>query len=168
VLPLVSFVCGCPESCTQSRSGAYLNWPGTLKSLAMEFEMVIAERLRALREQKQLSQGDIENRTGLLRCYISRVENGHTLPSIETLEKIARALQVPIYQIFYDGEKPPAIRPLKIREGWGSTGHDARTLERFRRLLQRTSVSDLKLLMFMAQRMSQNSRRADAKKRRVT
>jgi transcriptional regulator with XRE-family HTH domain len=53
--------------------------------------MVIAERLKALREQKNLSQGDIEKRTGLLRCYISRVENGHTVPAIETLEKMARA-----------------------------------------------------------------------------
>src|SRR6266702_3009611 len=53
--------------------------------------MVIADRLRVLREEKQLSQGDIEKRTGLLRCYISRVENGHTVPAIETLEKMARA-----------------------------------------------------------------------------
>jgi len=52
--------------------------------------MVISDRLRALREEKKLSQGDIEKRTGLLRCYISRVENGHTVPAIETLEKMAR------------------------------------------------------------------------------
>ncbi len=61
--------------------------------------MIISERLRELREAKQLSQGDIEKRTGLLRCYLSRVENGHTIPAIETLEKIARALEVPIYQL---------------------------------------------------------------------
>jgi transcriptional regulator with XRE-family HTH domain len=126
--------------------------------------MVIAERLRALREQKQLSQGDIENRTGLLRCYISRVENGHTMPSIETLEKLARALEVPVYQLFYDGEKPPAIKPRKISEGWGSTGQDARTLERFRRLLRRTSAGDLELLMSMAHRMSRNPKRTGGMK----
>ncbi len=57
--------------------------------------MIISERLRELREAKQLSQGDIEKRTGLLRCYLSRVENGHTIPAIETLEKMARALEVP-------------------------------------------------------------------------
>ena len=49
--------------------------------------MVIGEKVRVLREQKKMSQGDIEKRTGLLRCYISRVENGHTVPSIDTLEK---------------------------------------------------------------------------------
>ena len=65
--------------------------------------MVIADRLRAIREQKNMSQGDIEKRTGLLRCYISRVENGHTVPAIETLEKMARAMKVPMYQLFYDG-----------------------------------------------------------------
>ena len=64
--------------------------------------MVISERLRALREQKNLSQGDIEKRTGLLRCYISRVENGHTVPAIETLEKMVRAMEVPMYQLFYE------------------------------------------------------------------
>ena len=72
--------------------------------------MVISDRLRAIREQKDLSQGDIEERTGLKRCYVSRVENGHTVPSIETLEKMARALEVPMYQLFYDGEAPPKSR----------------------------------------------------------
>ena len=62
--------------------------------------MIIGDRLRDLREAKQLSQGDIEKRTGLLRCYLSRVENGHTVPAIETLEKMARALEVPMYQYF--------------------------------------------------------------------
>jgi transcriptional regulator with XRE-family HTH domain len=62
--------------------------------------MIIGGRLRLLRETNQLSQGDIEKRTGLLRCYISRVENGHTVPSIDTLGKMARALEVPMYQLF--------------------------------------------------------------------
>jgi transcriptional regulator with XRE-family HTH domain len=56
--------------------------------------MAIGDRLRALREEKKFTQGDIEKRTGLLRAYISRVENGHTVPAIETLEKFARALEV--------------------------------------------------------------------------
>src|SRR5450631_930758 len=123
--------------------------------------MIIGDRLRALREERNLSQGDIEKRTGLLRCYISRVENGHTVPSIETLEKMARALEVPMYQLFYDGSKPLEMKPLKVAPGWGSTGRDARTLNRFRRLLRRTSAEDRKLLLFMAQKMSQRQKRAD-------
>jgi transcriptional regulator with XRE-family HTH domain len=82
--------------------------------------------LRGLREEKKLSQGDIEKRTGLLRCYISRVENGHTVPAIETLEKMSRALEVPLYQLFYDGEEPPELPNLPKRKtadeiAWGST-----------------------------------------------
>jgi hypothetical protein len=49
-----------------------------------------------------MSQGDVEKRTGLLRCYISRVENGHTVPSVDTLEKMTRALEVPTYRLFTD------------------------------------------------------------------
>ena len=52
--------------------------------------MIIGDRLREMREAKKLSQGDVEKRSGLFRCYISRVENGHTVPAIETLEKMAR------------------------------------------------------------------------------
>jgi transcriptional regulator with XRE-family HTH domain len=71
--------------------------------------MIMGDRLRALREQKGLSQGDIEERTGLIRCYVSRVENGHTVPAVETLEKFARALEVPMYQLFYDDKEPPSL-----------------------------------------------------------
>ena len=85
--------------------------------------MVIGDRLKELREAKELSQGDIEKRSGLLRCYISRVENGHTVPAVETLEKMARALEVPMYRLFHDGEAEPSIRKLKPPKGgeeWGS------------------------------------------------
>jgi transcriptional regulator with XRE-family HTH domain len=77
--------------------------------------MVIGRRLRKLREEKNLSQGDIENRTGLLRCYISRVENGHTVPSLGTLEKLAAALESPLFQLFYEGQEPPTLPHLSAR-----------------------------------------------------
>jgi transcriptional regulator with XRE-family HTH domain len=76
----------------------------------------ITSRLPAMREEKHFSQGDIEKKTGLLRCYICRVENGHTVPAIETLEKMARALEVPVYQLFYDGEEPPKLPNLPKRK----------------------------------------------------
>jgi transcriptional regulator with XRE-family HTH domain len=125
--------------------------------------MIVADRLRALREQKQLSQGDIEKRTGLLRCYISRVENGHTVPAIETLEKLARAMEVPIYQIFYDGEEPPKVPNLSKRNTtdeivWGSRGREARALSRFRMLLGRMKAGDRELLLGIAQKMARPRR----------
>jgi transcriptional regulator with XRE-family HTH domain len=122
--------------------------------------MIIADRLRGLREEKQLSQGDIEKRTGLLRCYVSRVENGHTVPAIETLEKMARALEVPLYQLFYDGEEPPVLPNLLKRkssdeDAWGSSGKDARYLNKLRRLIGKSDDDKRKLLLHMAQKMAQ-------------
>ena len=120
--------------------------------------MIIGDRLRVLREQKRFSQGEIEKRTGLLRCYISRVENGHTVPAVETLEKFARALEVPLYQLFYDGDEPP--KQPNVPKGrssgvliWGDNGKDARTLAKFRQLLSRTDEEDRRLLLFMAKKM---------------
>jgi transcriptional regulator with XRE-family HTH domain len=124
--------------------------------------MIIGEKLKAIREHRNMSQGDIEKRTGLLRCYISRVENGHTVPAIETLEKLARAMEVPMYALFYDGEKPPKPNiPMSVSdEGWGGSGRDAKTLHRFRRLMRRADKGDVKLLLFMAQKMSQKKKRS--------
>jgi transcriptional regulator with XRE-family HTH domain len=121
--------------------------------------MIIGDRLREMREEKKLSQGDIEKRTGLLRCYISRVENGHTVPAIETLEKLARALEIPLYQLFYDGEEPPKLPNLLKRKSshdiaWGSAGKEARYLNKLRRLLGKTEEGDRKLLFQMALKMS--------------
>jgi transcriptional regulator with XRE-family HTH domain len=121
--------------------------------------MVIGDRLRSIREDKKLSQGDIEKRTGLLRCYGSRVENGHTVPAVETIEKFARALEVPMYQLFYDGNKPPELPNLPKRRTaddiiWGSTGKDARYLAKFRRLLGRTTERDRNLLLSIAQKIA--------------
>ena len=125
--------------------------------------MTIGNRLRDLREQELLSQGDIEKRTGLLRCYVSRVENGHTVPSIETLEKLARALEIPLYQLFYDGEEPPKLPNLPKRKteddiAWGNSGKEAKMLDQFRRLLGRTNEKNQAILLFMAQKMAQSSR----------
>jgi transcriptional regulator with XRE-family HTH domain len=120
--------------------------------------MIISDRLRALREEKNLSQGDIEKRTGLLRCYISRVENGHTVPAIETLEKMARAFEIPMYKLFYDGDEPPKLANLPKRKSseegaWGSSGKDARFLNKLRRVLSKTDEEHRKLVLHMAQKM---------------
>jgi transcriptional regulator with XRE-family HTH domain len=121
--------------------------------------MVIGDRLRSLREAKDFSQGEIEKRTGLLRCYISRVENGYTVPAVETLEKFARALEVPMYQLLYDGETPPQLpEKLKRNSGykpeWGSSGKDARMLHKFRRLLGKTKDGDKQILLSIARKMA--------------
>ena len=121
--------------------------------------MIIGDRLREMREEKKLSQGDVEKRTGLLRCYISRVENGHTVPAVETLEKLARAFEVPLYQLFYEGKEAPQVPSLLKRKsseegGWGSTGKDARYVNKLRRLLGKSNENDRKLVLHMAQKMA--------------
>lgn len=127
--------------------------------------MVISDRLRQLREDKKLSQGDIEKRTGLLRCYISRVENGHTVPAIETLEKLARALEVPMYQLFYDGDEPPTLPNLLKRKTaddivWGSSGKNSIYLHKLVKCLSKATDSDRKLILAMAQKVAgERSRR---------
>jgi transcriptional regulator with XRE-family HTH domain len=129
-------------------------------SNAMEGQVVIiGERLRALREEKKFSQGEIEKRTGLLRCYTSRVENGHTVPSVETLEKFARALEVPMYQLFYEGEEPPKLPNLLKRKSaddilWGGSGKDADMLRQFCRLFSRMEKDKLELVLFTANKMT--------------
>jgi transcriptional regulator with XRE-family HTH domain len=130
--------------------------------------MIISDRLRQLREEKKLSQGDIEKRTGLLRCYISRVENGHTVPAIETLEKLARALEVPLYQLFYEGDEPPKLPNLLKRKTaddivWGSSGKQAVYLHKLRKCLSKAGDADRKLILAMAQKLAGGrSRRAQA------
>ena len=114
--------------------------------------MIIGDRLREIRIQRDLTQGDVEQRTGLLSCYISRVENGHTIPSVETIEKFARALEIPLYQVFYDGETPLNLTHLPGRKtsddlAWGSKGKDARFLNKLRGLLSKTGQEDRRLLM---------------------
>jgi transcriptional regulator with XRE-family HTH domain len=123
--------------------------------------MDICLRIRQLREHKRLSQGDIEQRTGLLRCYISRVENGHTVPAIETLEKIARALETPMYQLFYEGEDPPqvAIVPERLKGDWASQGKGYRTLRKFQQALGAMNQSQRRFLLEMATVMTGRKRK---------
>lgn len=125
--------------------------------------MIIGDRLRELREEQNLSQGDIEKRTGLLRCYVSRVENGHTVPAIETLEKMARALQVPLYQLFYDGENPPEPPKLpKTNERetglFGANQKESRYLRKLSTALRKIEGPQRNLVLFMAIKMARPRR----------
>src|SRR5260370_26636009 len=116
--------------------------------------MVIGNKLKELRETKKLSQGDIEKRTGLLRCYISRVENGHTVPNVDTLEKMARALEVPMYRLFTDDAhvKKPNI-PISKIETTHNKKQDAQ-LRPFAKALSRMNDKDRGLLLHMASKIA--------------
>ena len=110
--------------------------------------MDIGKRLLALRTAKDLSQGDIEKRTGQLRCYISRVENGHTTPSLETLERWAKALDVEVYQLFFEGKGQP--EPVPTAATKGQNKREGELLALFRR----ANEADKQLMLHMARKMA--------------
>jgi transcriptional regulator with XRE-family HTH domain len=119
--------------------------------------MQIGAKLRELRIAKNLSQGDIQKRTGLFRCYTSRVEHGHTVPSVETLEKYAHALEVPLYRLFTeeDSVKVPKLRhPKDDSSSWGISGKERDAFQTLARALARMDEGDRKLLLSMAQGMA--------------
>jgi len=123
--------------------------------------MVIGTRLRNLRVERDLSQADLGSRTGLLQCYISRIEQGHTVPSLETLEKFAQALGVPLHQLFYDqgGSLPtPHLTPRspleELPEEDGSAGREARFLLQIRKLVGRMAQSNRQLLLDVAVKLA--------------
>jgi transcriptional regulator with XRE-family HTH domain len=123
--------------------------------------MSIGAKIREVRQKKGLSQGDIERVTGLLRCYTSRVENGHTVPSLETIEKFALALDIPVYELFYPDDnglprkEAGVARTLEeMAEGDSKESLEARFLLKFRTLLGHISDSDRQMLLTMARKLA--------------
>lgn len=115
--------------------------------------MKIGTTIRALRLQKGLSQGDIEKKTGLLRCYLSRVENGHTVPSLDTLSKIAIALDVPLAQFFADDTLNRQLVNQKLSDD------ELRFLTQIRRYSTNLNDSDRKLLLAMVRKFAATATR---------
>jgi len=111
--------------------------------------MNIGETIRNFRLQKGMSQSDIEKRTGLLRCYLSRVENGHTIPSLDTLAKIATAMEVPLAQFFNDSNGDNGNKNLpQLSE------EEVRFLSQIRRYSSNLNDSDRKLVIAMVKKMA--------------
>jgi len=120
-----------------------------MKSPSTESNMNIGETIRNYRLQKGMSQGDIEKRTGLLRCYLSRVENGHTIPSLDTLAKIATAMDVPLGQFFNDHHSNGNAKNLPPL-----TEDEVRFLSQVRRYSSNLNDSDRKLVLAMVKKMA--------------
>lgn len=111
--------------------------------------MNIGETIRNFRLQKGMSQGDIEKRTGLLRCYLSRVENGHTIPSLDTLAKIATAMELPLAQFFSGGSSDNGGKVMpQLAED------EVRFLTQIRRYSPNLNDSDRKLVIAMVKKMA--------------
>jgi transcriptional regulator with XRE-family HTH domain len=122
--------------------------------------MPIGKRLRERRQEKGLSQNAMERATGLLRCYISRIEHGHGIPSIETLERFATALGVPLYRLFYTGADAPPTPHLTLRPsleelaaGRGPAAKEARYLQKWEAFSGRLAEPDREIVLGLARRL---------------
>ncbi len=111
--------------------------------------MNIGETIRNYRLQRGMSQGDIEKRTGLLRCYLSRVENGHTIPSLDTLAKIAGGHGPALSQFFSEGRTATAHKGLPQL-----SDDEVRFLSQIRRYSVSLNDSDRKLVLAMVKKMA--------------
>lgn len=116
--------------------------------------MNIGVTIRNYRLQKGMSQGDIEKRTGLLRCYLSRVENGHTIPSLDTLAKIAGAMDLPLSQFFTDSGHTNGSKGLPQL-----SDDEVRFLSQIRRYATNLNESDRKLVLAMVKKMAASAGR---------
>lgn len=115
--------------------------------------MQIGTTIRAHRLQKGFSQGDIEKKTGLLRCYLSRVENGHTVPSLDTLSKIASALDLPIAQFFSDDSLNKQMSTQKLSD------EELKFLNQIRRYSSNLTKPDRELLLTMVRKFAATATR---------
>src|SRR5450432_705725 len=123
--------------------------PHTRNKQQSESSMNIGETIRNYRLQKGMSQGDIEKRTGLLRCYLSRVENGHTIPSLDTLAKIAGAMEIALSQFFSESGYSNGSKNLPQL-----SDDEVRFLSQIRRYAVSLNDSDRKLVLAMVKKMA--------------
>jgi transcriptional regulator with XRE-family HTH domain len=120
--------------------------------------LVIGKHLRDLRTAKGLTQHDVEERTGMLCCYLSRIENGRTVPSVDTLEKLAAAYEIPLWKVFRDGRD--RSKPFQLRsDRKESSPKDGQFLQKLAERLPNLRQRDLHLLLHMAQRMAFKGKR---------
>ncbi len=127
--------------------------------------MVIGKHLRDLRVAKGLTQRHVEDRTGILCCYLSRIENGRTVPSVDTLEKLAAAYEIPLWKIFRDSRD--RTKPLRLHsDRKAETPKDAQFLTKLAERVPHMRQRDLHLLLHMAQRMALKERRIGNRKHR--
>jgi len=64
----------------------------------------VAHAVRDLRHVRNLSQRQLATRMGVPRTYISKIENGKAMPTLSSLDRLARALQVDISTLLRDAK----------------------------------------------------------------
>lgn len=115
-------------------------------------KLYIGTVIRNYRTGRGLSQGDIERRTGLLRCYLSRVENGHTVPSLETLAKIADAIGISLADFFPAPDTPEEREARRLAEEL--TEEELWILTELKRCTDGLAESDKELVLALIRRVA--------------
>jgi transcriptional regulator with XRE-family HTH domain len=116
--------------------------------------MNLGESIRKIRQAKGLSQGEMQKRTGILRSYLSRVENGHTVPSLATLQRLATAMGVALAD-FFAAEGEGAVATASIS---GDTA--TQYLGELKNYLPQLSTEQRQKLLAMVKEMTQSVRRS--------
>jgi transcriptional regulator with XRE-family HTH domain len=125
--------------------------------------MVIGDKLKKLREERNMTQGDVFEKTGLLRVYLSRLENGRTTPSVDTLEKLAAAYEIPMYQLFVEEgtrvEKPD-IPGVKFGRPKNPSKQQDKELRQFAKAWSRMNERQRMLLYQLAAKLARHPRKS--------
>ncbi len=79
-------------------------------------DLGIGGKIRDLRQRRRYTLQDLSAKTGLSKPLLSQVENGHVMPPVATLLKIARALEVNISYFFQEEEQEQKVSVTRASE----------------------------------------------------
>ncbi len=86
----------------------------------MEVRALVATNIRRLRVERGISQDDLALAAGVERAYVGHLERATRNPTIETLSKIAKAMDIHIRELFLEpreGDRPPATLKAGRKKG---------------------------------------------------
>lgn len=72
------------------------------RMLPKKSELLVSfgEIIRDIRKEKELSQEELAEKAGLHRTYIGMIERGEKNITLENINKLSKALQTPLYELF--------------------------------------------------------------------
>jgi transcriptional regulator with XRE-family HTH domain len=75
----------------------------------------LARRIRTLRESLRMTQEELAKKCGISVSFASLLERGARSPSYETLVDVAKALEVPLFELFKEGDGAESADPSHVR-----------------------------------------------------
>lgn len=87
----------------------------TINSQKQEITQAVAARIKILRVSRSMSQEDLALRAEINPAYFGQVERGLKCPTVDTLYKISKALEIPLSEIFRQDTLPVSVLPESQR-----------------------------------------------------